>query len=298
MNNGAESAFSLKWCAFCYYGVGLAKTAGRTKRFSFKFMRRGTERANSSLSWERVPADRTKQGGGHAAQSTDLETEAGRTRNPPGPLDSGSIAARAVHASTLERSPDQSGRRRRTRYYESFPRRPADASALQRQHRSGQKHHRQLRSPAAPGLERPALLRRSPIKPGYEQLWSPAHNQPNGSTSDSRIAASGYTNTSSTGENAYAYAQSVDQAMKAFLIDWGVSDSGHRDHILQPVRRRTRRIATWDFRWSARRTRAWAPTSSLRISAARMVNPLRLWGRSSTTRRAPTSTNPGRASAA
>src|SRR6185312_6829254 len=38
----------------------------------------------------------------------------------------------------------------------------------------------------------------------------------------------------SDGENAYAYAQSVDQAMEAFLIDWGVSDLGHRRNLLQP----------------------------------------------------------------
>ena len=44
----------------------------------------------------------------------------------------------------------------------------------------------------------------------------------------------GYTNASSTGENAFAYATSVDEAMQAFLIDWGVSDDGHRRNILQP----------------------------------------------------------------
>ena len=44
----------------------------------------------------------------------------------------------------------------------------------------------------------------------------------------------GYTKASSTGENAFAYASSVDEAMQAFLIDWGVSDQGHRRNILQP----------------------------------------------------------------
>src|SRR5262249_52390430 len=34
--------------------------------------------------------------------------------------------------------------------------------------------------------------------------------------------------------NSYAYAQSVDHAMKAFLIDWGVSGNGHRGNLLQP----------------------------------------------------------------
>jgi hypothetical protein len=36
------------------------------------------------------------------------------------------------------------------------------------------------------------------------------------------------------GENSYAYANSVDHAMKAFLIDWGVSTKGHRGNLLQP----------------------------------------------------------------
>jgi hypothetical protein len=44
----------------------------------------------------------------------------------------------------------------------------------------------------------------------------------------------GYTNASSTGENAFAYATSIDEAMQAFLIDWGVSDQGHRRNLLQP----------------------------------------------------------------
>ena len=60
------------------------------------------------------------------------------------------------------------------------------------------------------------------------------HFGPNGSTPQSRMTDAGYTNQSSSGENAYAYATSVDQAMKAFLIDWGVADSGHRRNILQP----------------------------------------------------------------
>ena len=40
--------------------------------------------------------------------------------------------------------------------------------------------------------------------------------------------------TNSTGENAYAYSTSVDEAMQAFLLDWGVSDQGHRRNLLQP----------------------------------------------------------------
>ena len=61
-----------------------------------------------------------------------------------------------------------------------------------------------------------------------------SHTGSDGSSADDRIASAGYTNASSTGENAYAYASSVDNAMEAFLYDWGVSDSGHRRNLLQP----------------------------------------------------------------
>ncbi len=61
-----------------------------------------------------------------------------------------------------------------------------------------------------------------------------SHTGSDGSSADDRIAAAGYDKASSTGENAYAYAGSVDNAMQAFLYDWGVSDAGHRRNLLQP----------------------------------------------------------------
>src|SRR5271157_2651733 len=61
-----------------------------------------------------------------------------------------------------------------------------------------------------------------------------SHTGSDGSTADQRMQQAGYTNASSTGENAFAYATSLDEAMQAFLIDWGVSDQGHRRNILQP----------------------------------------------------------------
>src|SRR5271166_4668148 len=61
-----------------------------------------------------------------------------------------------------------------------------------------------------------------------------SHTGSDGSTADQRMQQAGYNNASSTGENAFAYANSVDEAMQAFLIDWGVSDQGHRRNILQP----------------------------------------------------------------
>jgi uncharacterized protein YkwD len=61
-----------------------------------------------------------------------------------------------------------------------------------------------------------------------------SHTGSDGSTPPQRIQSSGYNNASSTGENAYAYASSVQNAMEAFLLDWGVPDDGHRMNIQQP----------------------------------------------------------------
>ena len=61
-----------------------------------------------------------------------------------------------------------------------------------------------------------------------------SHTGSDGSSPDQRMEQAGYTNHNSTGENAYAYSTSVDEAMQAFLLDWGVSDQGHRRNLLQP----------------------------------------------------------------
>jgi uncharacterized protein YkwD len=50
----------------------------------------------------------------------------------------------------------------------------------------------------------------------------------------SRINSAGYTNDISWGENTYAYADSIEEAMQSFLFDWGVSDDGHYNNLLQP----------------------------------------------------------------
>jgi uncharacterized protein YkwD len=60
-----------------------------------------------------------------------------------------------------------------------------------------------------------------------------SHTGSDGSTINSRIQQSGYGQVASAGENAYAYAGDVKQAMEAFLLDWGVSDQGHRRNLLQ-----------------------------------------------------------------
>src|SRR5262245_45214369 len=61
-----------------------------------------------------------------------------------------------------------------------------------------------------------------------------SHNGSNGSTPLQRITSAGYTNSTHSGENVYAYSDSVDYAMEAFLLDWGVSDVGHRTNIMEP----------------------------------------------------------------
>jgi hypothetical protein len=61
-----------------------------------------------------------------------------------------------------------------------------------------------------------------------------SHTGSDGSTTSQRLQAANYNNATSEGENAYAYATSVTEAMEAFLIDWGVSDNGHRNNLLQP----------------------------------------------------------------
>lgn len=61
-----------------------------------------------------------------------------------------------------------------------------------------------------------------------------SHTGSDGTTPSQRMEQAGYTDSQSNGENVYAYASSVDQAMEAFLLDWGVPDDGHRDNIQQP----------------------------------------------------------------
>lgn len=60
-----------------------------------------------------------------------------------------------------------------------------------------------------------------------------SHTGSDGSSTEQRLDRVGYTNRVSDGENAYAYSQSVDQAMAAFGIDWGVPGQGHRNNLLK-----------------------------------------------------------------
>ena len=62
------------------------------------------------------------------------------------------------------------------------------------------------------------------------------HTGANGSNLSDRITAAGYGNFKTAGENTYAYAESVDEAMQSFLFDWGQGngDHGHYNNLVQP----------------------------------------------------------------
>jgi uncharacterized protein YkwD len=60
------------------------------------------------------------------------------------------------------------------------------------------------------------------------------HTGAGGTSPQQRMTAAGYTNITSSAEDAYAYATSPAEAMEAFLIDWGVPSDGHRINIQQP----------------------------------------------------------------
>ena len=60
------------------------------------------------------------------------------------------------------------------------------------------------------------------------------HQGPGQDSLGGRISSAGYTNVASFGENTYAYADNVDEAMQSFLFDWGVADHGHFRNLLQP----------------------------------------------------------------
>jgi uncharacterized protein YkwD len=61
-----------------------------------------------------------------------------------------------------------------------------------------------------------------------------SHTGSDGSSLGDRISNAGYGSASSEGEDAFAYATSVENSIEAFLLDWGVSDDGHYRNIMQP----------------------------------------------------------------
>ena len=145
---------------------------------------------------------------------------------------------------------------------------------------------------AAPaGLERAARpVRRSRTARTWRPSGFQSHNGSDGSTPPQRIQAAGlHQSELLDGENVYAYAQSVDQAMEAFLLDWGVSDAGHRDNILQPGVSRSGRLSRRghrhrEYQQRAQRGRPDGRDPGLRRAAER-ARP-RSWAWPTTTRRA------------
>ena len=61
-----------------------------------------------------------------------------------------------------------------------------------------------------------------------------SHTGSDGSSPGDRISNAGFGTALSEGEDAFAYASSPENAIEAFLLDWGVSDDGHYKNILQP----------------------------------------------------------------
>lgn len=59
-----------------------------------------------------------------------------------------------------------------------------------------------------------------------------SHTGSDGRDLGARLDSAGYNDRTRATENAFAYSLSVDNAMQAFLIDWGVADKGHRRNLL------------------------------------------------------------------
>ena len=61
-----------------------------------------------------------------------------------------------------------------------------------------------------------------------------SHTGSDGSGIGDRISNAGYGSALTEGEDAFAYASSVENSIESFLLDWGVSDDGHFRNIMQP----------------------------------------------------------------
>lgn len=61
-----------------------------------------------------------------------------------------------------------------------------------------------------------------------------SHTGSDGSGIGDRISNAGYGSALIEGEDAFAYASSVENSIESFLLDWGVSDDGHFRNIMQP----------------------------------------------------------------
>ena len=114
-------------------------------------------------------------------------------------------------------------------------RRSGHPPVLRRQSPGGRADDRLGHAAAAAGLERRSGQRRPGTEPVHgRQPDSDRTPAPTARRPHQRMQAAGYTNIAPTAENAYAYSTSAEEAMQAFLIDWGVPSDGHRINIQQP----------------------------------------------------------------
>ncbi len=63
-----------------------------------------------------------------------------------------------------------------------------------------------------------------------------SHTGSDGSSPRDRIDRTGFGAVRSEAENAYAYSRSVDHAMQAMLVDWGVPSKAHLNNLTEPHR--------------------------------------------------------------
>lgn len=89
-------------------------------------------------------------------------------------------------------------------------------------------------TPAQPPVAWDASLAAAAVRQSSDQAAGgfQSHTGSDGSNPGSRATAAGFRGTGVI-ENAFAYANSVDNAMDAFVIDWG-TDGGHFRNLLQP----------------------------------------------------------------
>jgi uncharacterized protein YkwD len=99
-----------------------------------------------------------------------------------------------------------------------------------------QAKHQIVSAPAKPPLAWDDALAASAQKQSEDEatLGQQTHLSADGADLGTRLDRAGFHNRASAAENTFAYARSVDQAMQAFLIDWGVPDKGHLRNLLQP----------------------------------------------------------------
>ncbi|HEX8201203.1 MAG TPA: CAP domain-containing protein [Isosphaeraceae bacterium] len=101
---------------------------------------------------------------------------------------------------------------------------------------AGQARREIAASPARPALAWDDRLAAAAQAQSQDQANTgvQSHTGSDGSDLGTRLDRAGYAGRRAQAENAFGYARSVDLAMKAFLIDWGVASKGHRHNLLQP----------------------------------------------------------------